>query len=205
MRTYLIDFENIGNKWAGVMEDAGKGDVAVLFYSDNAPKAMLDQLEKAERRGIVLKFRHCVCGRNGLDFQLASELGYLIGTGTEGDYVIVSDDSGYDVLADYWKTAGQSVARLACGRSMPGSVKRSVGQAVVDYLDGPMTASNLGAADRKHVLGCAKAAMEGFDTREKRWEKFRADTGRIKGKATLGRIEAAIGTSLDGLFGTDCR
>jgi len=198
-KTYLIDFENIGNKWADIVKDAGRGDVAVLFYSDNAPKAMLDQLEQAERRGIVLKFRHCVAGRNGLDFQLASELGYLIGTGGGREYVIVSDDSGYDVLADYWKTTGEHVRRLAGGKS----VAKTCGQAVVECLDGPMTEANLGRADRHHVLGCAKAAMEHSSGKDARWARFRSDTARIKGRTTLARIEAGVGKALDSLFAMD--
>lgn len=197
--TYLIDFENIGNRWAEILAGASRGDTAVLFYSDNAPKAMLDQLEKAERRGIALKFRHCACGRNGLDFQLASELGYLIGAGTGTAYAIVSDDAGYDVLADYWKTSGESVSRLPC-KPAPAEARKPVGQAVVDCLDGPMTDAGLARADRHHVLGCAKAAMQGARSPEDRWERFRSDTARIKGRKGLARIESAIGTDLDGLF-----
>ena len=97
--TYLIDFENVGNRWADMLSGrAAAGDEAILFYSDNSPKAMLDQLEKMERAGVAIRFRHCVAGRNGLDFQLSSELGWQACSDPGREYAILSGDAGFGVL-----------------------------------------------------------------------------------------------------------
>ncbi len=52
--------------------------------------------------------------KNALDFQLASHLGYLIGTnGNENTvYYIVSNDKGFDCICDFWRVKGISVERI---------------------------------------------------------------------------------------------
>lgn len=198
--TYLIDFENVGNHWADALDGASEGDTAVLFYTDNSPKAMLEQLEKIERRGVAIKFRRCIPGRNGLDFQLSSELGYLIGRGGEGRYHIISDDTGYDVLASYWAQADVEVSRLPSGESSP-ETRSDAHDAAVRVLDGPMTELGLTKYERSHVLGCAKACIELDAPPSSRMVKFRADTVRIKGHKLMDRLEPGIVPILQELFG----
>lgn len=206
--TYLIDFENVGNGWPAALAGAGPGDVAVLFYSDHSPKALLEQLEKVERLGVRIKFRKCAAGgagRNGLDFQLASELGYLIGSqgGQDGTYVIVSDDTGYAVLPGYWSAAGVSV-RVSGTGSAPGTgggPLPGAAASVAGWLDGPMTDAGLSRYDRAHVLGCARACMEQLREPGARMERFKSDTLRIKGRKTWERLHEVLGEALSGLFG----
>lgn len=200
--TYLVDFENIGNRWADKLDQVSKGDTVVLFYSDNSPKAMLDQMERVERMGAVLKFRHCMTGQNGLDFQLASELGYLIGSGAGGEFRIVSEDAGYDVLSGYWRAQGVSVSRVACAGSS-GVPRDQTNQMVVGVLDRPMTDMSLSRSERAHVLGCAKACMEQVRGLEDRLARFKSDTLRIRGKAMWEKLEAGLGASLADLFSMD--
>lgn len=204
--TYLVDFENVGNHWADVLASAGDGDTAVLFYSDNSPKAMLEQLEKIERRGVAIKFRKCLAGRNGLDFQLSSELGFLLGKLGMGDgYKIISDDVGYDVLAGYWKSAGASVDRVGTSpkdrAAAPGADGESAWSMAASVLDGPMTEMGLTKYERAHVLGCAKACLLECRDPEARYRKFKDDTCRIKGRALWNQLDAGIGPALSDLFG----
>ena len=199
--TYLIDFENVGNHWAASLKDASEGDTAFLFYTDNSPKAMLEQLEKIERRGVAIKFRRCLPGRNGLDFQLASELGYLIGcNGGNGRYLIISDDTGYDVLASYWASSGTEVSRMGAGGAVP-EVRSDAHDAAARVLDAPMTALGLSKFERSHVLGCAKACLEMDVPPSSRMVKFRADTVRIKGHKLMDKLEPEIVPILQDLFG----
>ncbi len=44
----------------------------------------------------------CKTGKNALDFYIASKLGELFGGGQEGIAVIVSNDSGFQTVRDYW-------------------------------------------------------------------------------------------------------
>lgn len=194
---YLIDFENVGNKWADVMTGAGSGDTAVLFYSDNSPKAMLGQMERVERRGVAIKFRHCEPGRNGLDFQLASELGFLAGKGQPGPYYILSDDSGYDVLAKYWAASGVTVRRVgSTGTGMPGASR----QQMYDALEPAMSQAGLTKHERSHVLGCARACLDKLSDPDARMAKFRSDTAKFKGRRLLEKIDQAMAGALMDLF-----
>lgn len=197
----MIDFENIGNRWPEALSGAAKGDVAVLFYSDHSPKALLEALEAIERKGVRIKFRKCECGRNGLDFQLSSELGYLIGTcgDTAMKYVVVSGDTGYAVLCGYWSSIGVSV-RIDAGTDHPAHGAAGAKACVADCLDVPMTDAGLSRCDRAHVLGCARACMEQLADPDARMERFRADTIRIKGRSTWERLDGALGAVLWKLF-----
>lgn len=212
---YLIDFENVGNRWADLIGTAGPGDTAVLFYTDNSPKAMLDQLEKAERMGLALKFRRCEAGPNGLDFQLSSELGYLAGTGAGKEFRILSNDSGYDVLEAYWLQAGIAVSRDGepAGQADAPPAHERAGEppggtgpvpdpkhSVSAWLDGPMTQMRLRQHERAHVLGCARACVTECHGEEAMMERFRSDTERIKGRSFCRSVMDGLGPALSGLF-----
>ena len=53
----------------------------------------------------------CNPGKNGLDFQLVSYLGYLLKTASKSNYVIVSNDCGFDAVVRFWQERGMSVSR----------------------------------------------------------------------------------------------
>ena len=57
--------------------------------------------------------------KNALDFQLATQLGYLIANQAANMYYIVSKDKGFEILSGYWKSRGVSVTLIAdiTGRS----------------------------------------------------------------------------------------
>lgn len=44
----------------------------------------------------------CVLTKNGLDFQLATYLGYLVAKEKNASYTIVSKDSDFKVVVDFW-------------------------------------------------------------------------------------------------------
>lgn len=54
-----------------------------------------------------------VGSKNALDFQLATQLGFLIANRTADQYYIVSKDKGFDILGGYWKGRGVSVTLIA--------------------------------------------------------------------------------------------
>ena len=188
----------------------GEGDTAILFSSDESPKAILDRLEAMERRGVALKFRRCASGRNGLDFQLSSELGYLFGTGAGKEFYILSDDTGYDVLREYWAPSGASVSRTGT-RSVPepepatpeGPSIEEARRATAAWLDAPMTQARLRRSERNHVLGCARACMTKRRDPDDRMALFRSDTLRIRGRSFMESLERDIGPALRGLFASD--
>ena len=62
---------------------------------------------------------------HALDFQLCSELGYLIAMNKSDDFIIVTNDTGYDAAVKYWRHKEYSVKRIAGKDSRSGGRRRS--------------------------------------------------------------------------------
>ena len=115
MNYFLVDFENVRTDVIKDMKGVQEGDAMVVFYSENCKSITLDVLDSI----IALKLKYSsfkvkVGTKNALDFQLTSYLGYLIGqSGIDTNYYIVSDDKGFEVVADFWKEQGISVSCIS--------------------------------------------------------------------------------------------
>ena len=115
MNYFLVDYENVRTDGIKDLKGVQEGDVMVVFYSENCKSITLDVLDSI----IALKLKYSsfkvkVGTKNALDFQLTSYLGYLIGQGgMDTNYYIVSDDKGFEVVADFWKEQGISVSCIS--------------------------------------------------------------------------------------------
>ena len=65
-----------------------------------------------QKRGAVHWIK-CFEGQNALDFQLVTELGSCLSQNGSREYIIVSNDTGYDAVVRYWQQKGCSVRRLS--------------------------------------------------------------------------------------------
>ena len=122
---YLIDYENVHEAGLQGMESRPAGCAIHLFYSQNANRLNLDLLRGLKASFTVHKVHP---GRQSLDMQLVSYLGYLIGTeGTDCRYVIVSKDRDFANTPLFWQAeAGIEVVR----------------QTTLDGLEPPVPASS---------------------------------------------------------------
>lgn len=61
-----------------------------------------------------IQFEECFEGNNALDFQLVSYLGYLMKNNELDDteYLIMSNDTGFDPVVNFWKTRNVSIRRI---------------------------------------------------------------------------------------------
>ena len=115
MNYFLVDFENVRTDGIKDLKGVQEGDAMVVFYSENCKSITLDVLDSI----IALKLKYSsfkvkVGKKNALDFQLTSYLGYLIGQGgMDTNYYIVSDDKGFEVVADFWKEQGIDVSCIS--------------------------------------------------------------------------------------------
>lgn len=212
--TYLVDFENVGNGYADSLSDVCGDDTVILFYSENSPKAVLEKLESVERRGARIRFRKCWAGApSALDFQLSSELGFLMATDPDEKFAVVSDDAGYQALAEYWGPLGREVglvrpcrrqedaaAQPVPGPPVQGMPEKEARRAVDAWLDAPMTQMGLEKHARNHILGCARGALTHESDPGRRMARFESDTKRIKGEKFWLRIRDGILPALTGLF-----
>ena len=102
---YLIDYENVGDSAMSGVKNLVPGERVVVFFSKNA-KALTFELwnELTECKGIKEMKMVETPGKNALDFQLSSLLGYAISKYPHFDnFVIISKDTGFQTLVEFWK------------------------------------------------------------------------------------------------------
>lgn len=108
---FLVDTENIG-PWHDFLGDAKKSDKVILFYSPATPAVPVGVLDTLTQQGIKLEFVACAAGHNAMDFQLSTMLGSLIATQAAPEYVIISADTGYDPIINFWQNRGTTISRV---------------------------------------------------------------------------------------------
>ena len=107
---YLIDYENVGSEGFKGCEKLRETDIIHLFYTDNSRKIDLDIInDHGESKLITHKVP---TGNQSADMHLGSYLGYLIGkecTGQDEEckIVVISKDTGFDHIIEFWKTEKQ--------------------------------------------------------------------------------------------------
>ena len=117
MAIYFIDYENVHEAAFKGASGLSKKDTVYLFYSNMAPSISLDILNVFSQKNLTLKFfKVHRSGKNYLDFQLTSLLGAMVATKDESEYVIISKDSGYDSVVDFWNEQDLFDRKIKCSR-----------------------------------------------------------------------------------------
>lgn len=115
MNYFLVDYENVNVFGLSGIDKLTEEDSVTIFYSDNANTLTFGMHKKLNEAKAEIKFQKvAVDEKNALDFQLCSYLGFLIHDTmneetSKNNYFIVSNDSGYSVLPNYWKKFGATV------------------------------------------------------------------------------------------------
>lgn len=112
-RTYLIDSENINDIWVELLHCLEEKDEILVFYTDKSAHMGYDRIIRLmeHKRGAV-RWLRCFEGQNALDFQLVTELGSRISQEPKREYIIVSNDTGYDAVVRYWQQKDYRVRRM---------------------------------------------------------------------------------------------
>lgn len=137
IRHFLVDSENVNDNWLMLFDMADEDDEIVVFYTKKSPHmSYMSVIRLMENNSINVRFEECYEGTNALDFQLVSYMGYLMGrndTHSENnssatpivtdtadvstascadEYIIMSNDTGYDPAVRFWKDKGYAVRRF---------------------------------------------------------------------------------------------
>lgn len=101
---YLIDFENVASDGLSGIASLSPEDQVIIFYSNNSNRLTMKMHILIGKSVCQLRyFEAAVGGKNALDHQIATWLGYLVGTqAAERNYYIVSKDAGYKYVAGFW-------------------------------------------------------------------------------------------------------
>lgn len=101
---YLIDFENVASEGLSGITYLDPEDEVIIFYSNNSKSLSMKMHILIGKSVCKLDyFEAAVGGKNALDHQISTWLGYLVGTrAAERNYYIVSRDMGYKFVASFW-------------------------------------------------------------------------------------------------------
>lgn len=103
MKIYLVDFENVKSKGLTGIDSLDENDTVIIFYSENSDTISFEMHQKVlTSKAKIEYFKVNVGGKNALDFQLSTLLGYLVAKEAFSHIFIISNDRGFDFLHDFW-------------------------------------------------------------------------------------------------------
>lgn len=109
MACFIIDFENVNSSGIQGITALTEEDSVLIFYTTKANSltfaAHMDIMKSKAR---VEYFPVTSGGRNALDFQLSTYLGYCVCRSTEKEYYIISNDTGFDFVKNFWNGREES-------------------------------------------------------------------------------------------------
>ena len=105
MATYLIDYENVKSEGIKGIAQLSEEDRVVIFYSHNADTITFEAMDMIfNSKAQVSKYKILCGGKNALDFQLSTYLGYLIHEAKDSYFYIISKDNGFKHRILYFDT-----------------------------------------------------------------------------------------------------
>ena len=103
MSIFLVDYENVSLSGLEGIEKLTEEDQVYIFYGNSAGSISFDMHAKiAQSRALVRYIKIERSGKNYLDFQLATLSGYLVATTEVTDFIIISKDTGFESVMDFW-------------------------------------------------------------------------------------------------------
>lgn len=101
---FLIDLENVNSSGLNGTEFLDSTDCITICFSKMARMCRKRNIVDIEKAQCYLDFVKLVrTGKNGLDFYIASKIGEYYGSGGTDQVAIISKDTGYTAIQDYWK------------------------------------------------------------------------------------------------------
>lgn len=112
---YLIDTENVGDRWFGLMEKMKKKDRFVIFYTQNHSKRLEEFILRQINNPRII-WLECAVGNNALDYQLVGVLAYLVVKHPKASFCIYSNDKGYQKTVEFWTSRGIQISQKCPGQ-----------------------------------------------------------------------------------------
>lgn len=110
---YLVDSENVNDVWIGLASNMEDEDEILVFYTEKSPHMSYEKvIELTRLTDRPVHWIKCVEGSNALDFQLVTELGARVAGEPDCEFVIVSNDNGFDAAVKYWVARNITVRRM---------------------------------------------------------------------------------------------
>ncbi len=111
-KIYFIDSENVGDNWISLLSTTAPDDEILVFYTARSPHMNYKNLILLKQSPKEVTFIECCEGNNALDFQLCTDLGYRVRDLEDAEFIIVSNDTGFDAAVKYWTKRSKRVSRI---------------------------------------------------------------------------------------------
>jgi hypothetical protein len=103
MAIFLVDYENVNAAGLHGIDQLIPEDEVLLFYTEKAATLPISLHKKINASKARTDYFEVGSGaKNSLDFQLASYLGYLVAKDPKSEYYIVSRDTGFRAVKEFW-------------------------------------------------------------------------------------------------------
>lgn len=113
MSIYLVDYENVNADGLKDVGRLGSDDRVIVFYTANADKITFELHNRLNESAADISFLKVDAGgKNALDFQLSTYLGYLTAVYKEERFFIVSKDTGFNYIVNFWRERKVRVQRI---------------------------------------------------------------------------------------------
>lgn len=127
MIRYFVDSENVSSAWLAIIPTLEAKDHIYLMFSQHTADIRVSISQLLELSPFLALYSDQIevvpCAKkvspNGMDMELVSFMGFIIGSSRSktAEYVIVSNDKGFDPVVEFWKSAGRSIQRYAIGQT----------------------------------------------------------------------------------------
>lgn len=114
-KVYLVDTENVGTAWKELLEIGDRNRI-LLFYTAKSPYISYPDLDYIRKYADAFEMIECYPGKNGLDFQMVSYLGYLLKSAPKSEYILFTNDNGFDAVVKFWTDRDIRVSRMGTAR-----------------------------------------------------------------------------------------
>ncbi len=186
---YLIDTENVRSVWTLLLDNMTEQDKIYVFFTMNSGNVSYENLNGILSSGKQVELMECFTGKNGLDFQLVSYLGYLLKENGTAEYIIISDDGGYDAALKFWEKKGMKVSRKTAsevsGKPAP-KAKKSPLRKGKSVLSKPASKGAEKEAEKKSA-GNAKTSDKSSEGSEAKAET--KSSGKVVRRTTVTKVE----------------
>lgn len=118
MKIYLVDFENVKSKGLEGIDRLSETDNVIIFFSENSDTLSFEMHQKVlSSKADIEYFKVSVGGKNALDFQLSTLLGYMVAKEIYTHIFVISNDKGFDFLHSFWSAKYIDTPKTFVGRA----------------------------------------------------------------------------------------
>lgn len=111
-RLFLVDYENVSDAGIVGVDTLTNNDTVIIFYGSKVKSVAYDSLIAiTNSKANIEHLKAEKTAKNYLDFQLTTYLGYKLGKETFDEIFVISKDSGFDAVVDFWSQKKYTIKR----------------------------------------------------------------------------------------------